>query len=257
MLVYVRKEKYLNNKIISKKGRAMRIFVGTSGYSYKEWKGSFYPEKFSEKNMLHYYSGHFNTVEINNTFYKMPKKDVLASWRDQVNEDFRFVIKANKRLTAFKNIDDIRDSFKWFCDNIDIMGRSLGVVLFQFPPFIKVNPEKLESLLDIMPEKMKGAFEFKSSTWFKNEIYDLLKNKGAALVISETDEEKDPELIHTSDWGYLRLRRTDYNSENLKDWAEKIQQQNWEEVYVFFKHEDEALGPKFAMEFNKYILQTA
>lgn len=235
----------------------MRVFTGTSGYSYKEWKGSFYPEKFSEKNMLGYYSQHFNTVEINNTFYKMPKKDVLLSWKNQVNDDFRFVIKANKRLTAFKNIEDIKDSFKWFCDNIDVMGKSLGVVLFQFPPFIKINTEKLEGLLSIRPDTLKSAFEFKSSTWFTEEVFGLLRSRNCALTISETDEEKDPELIHTADWGYLRLRRADYNPEILKSWSEKIYMQNWNEAYIFFKHEDEALGPKFAMEFNKYIMQPA
>jgi len=235
----------------------MRVFVGTSGYSYKEWKGIFYPEKFSEKNMLGYYSGHFNTVEINNTFYKMPKKDVLKSWKEQVNDEFRFVIKANKRLTSFKTVEDIKDSFKWFSDNISVMEKNLGVVLFQFPPFIKVNIEKLEGLLSIMPVDMKAAFEFKSSSWFTDEVYDLLRGRNAALTISETDELKSPELIKTADWGYLRLRRTDYETDHLKNWSDKILHQDWRDAYIFFKHEDEALGPKYAMEFNKYIMQTA
>lgn len=231
----------------------MKVFVGTSGYSYKEWKGSFYPEKFAEKNMLGYYAEHFNTVEINNTFYKMPKKDVLRSWKDQVNEHFRFVIKANKRLTSFKTIEDIKDSFKWFSENIEVMKDRMGVVLFQFPPFIKLNPEKLQGLLSLKPDNMKAAIEFKSSSWFKEEVYNMLKEKNAALVISETDEEKNPEVIQTADWGYLRLRRCDYDSNMLKEWSDKIHQKNWNEVYVFFKHEDEALGPKYAVEFNKYI----
>lgn len=235
----------------------MRVFVGTSGYSYKEWKGSFYPEKFSEKNMLGYYSERFNTVEINNTFYKMPKKDVLLSWKNQVNDEFRFVIKANKRLTSFKSVEDIRESFKWFNDNINVMEKNLGVVLFQFPKFIKQNMEKLEGLLSLIPGTMKSAFEFKSNTWFTEEVYNLLRNRNSALTISETDDENNPELIQTADWGYLRLRRTDYDTNLLKDWSEKIHKQNWNETYIFFKHEDEALGPKYAMEFNKYIMQPA
>jgi uncharacterized protein YecE (DUF72 family) len=232
----------------------MLLHMGTSGYSYKEWKGNFYPEDIKPDKMLNYYSGQFSTVEINNTFYRIPQKSVIETWKKQVSKDFRFSIKAPQKITHVKRLKDVEDDNKFFMETIKVLGNKLGIVLFQFPPYFKKNMELLNNFLNIQPKGVSAAFEFRNSSWFDDEVYSCLKGKDFALCLSETDEKPGIEIINTSSKGYLRLRKTDYKKSEIKKWHEKINKQKWEEAFIFFKHEDGAKGPKFAkqlIELNK------
>jgi uncharacterized protein YecE (DUF72 family) len=228
----------------------MNLYVGTSGYSYKEWKGSFYPEDLSAKKMLKYYSGHFNTVEINNTFYRMPKKETFDAWKEEVPEDFKFIIKAPKRITHINKLE-ADDSAEYFVNTSISLDKHLGVILFQLPPYFKKDINRFGKFVNFLPDNIKAAFEFRNESWFDDEVYEYLKKKNFALCLADTDELPVQELITTADWGYIRLRRLDYNASELKTWKEKITSGNWKEAYILFKHEDEAKGPEFAKQFIK------
>jgi uncharacterized protein YecE (DUF72 family) len=238
----------------------MNLFVGTSGYSYKEWKGNFYPEDLPDKKMLSYYAKRFSTVEINNTFYRIPKKEVFESWKEQVPENFRFILKAPQLITHIKRLKtDTKDTVEYFTKVSSELGEKRGVVLFQLPPNFKLNLERLEEFIKIVPEEIKAAFEFRHEEWFNDDVYNLLKKRNYSLCLSDTDEEPIPvspsasqgkqEITPTADWGYLRLRRVNYTKKSLTDWHKKILSQPWKEAYIFFKHEDEGKGPEFAKKF--------
>ncbi|RPI66620.1 MAG: DUF72 domain-containing protein [Ignavibacteriales bacterium] len=228
----------------------MKLYVGTSGYSYNEWKGNFYPEDIKSKDMLKYYAKHFSTVEINNTFYRIPRKEVFENWKGQVPSKFRFILKAPQLITHIKRLKiDTKDTVEYFTKVSSELGDKRGVVLFQLPPSFKFNLERLKDFIDIVPTDLKCAFEFRHPDWFNNEAYDLLKKRNFALCLSDTDEEPVQELINTADWSYLRLRRINYTKKNLTDWHKKIADHKWKEAYIFFKHEDEGKGPEFAKKF--------
>lgn len=226
----------------------MNLFVGTSGYSYKQWKGSFYPEKLSDKKMLNFYSEHFNTVEINNTFYRMPKQEVFDSWKQQVNPNFKFVIKAPKQITHIKKLET-GDALTHFIKTSVSLEDQFGALLFQFPPYFKKDIEKLQSFTDAISDNIKAAFEFRNDTWFDDEVYDCLRKKNFALCLSDTDEKPIDKIIPTADWAYLRMRKTDYQPDTLKEWHKTISHGKWNDAFVFFKHEDEGKGPMFAKQF--------
>jgi uncharacterized protein YecE (DUF72 family) len=225
------------------------LFVGTSGYSYKEWKGSFYPEKLPAKDMLPYYSERLKAVELNNTFYRLPKREMVESWKAQVPVNFRFSLKASQRITHFKRLKDAEDVTKYMLDTVNALEDRLGVVLFQLPPNMKKDVDRLELFLKILPGDLNAAFEFRHPTWFDDEVIQLLKRDNRALCVSDTDDLPANHIDKTADWGYLRLRRVNYSPPNLTDWIERIRTQNWKDTYVFFKHEDEGTGPKLAAEF--------
>jgi uncharacterized protein YecE (DUF72 family) len=227
----------------------MSLYVGTSGYSYKEWKGSFYPEKIPAKNMLSYYSERLSTVEINATFYRMPKTDMLENWKAQVPPSFRFSLKASQRITHFKRLKETEQETQYFLETAAVLGDQLGVVLFQLPPNMKKDLPRLESFLGHLPPATPAAFEFRHPTWFDDDVLDLLRNQNRPLVVSDTDDLPTSHIDKTADWGYLRLRRVNYSEENLKEWVERIRSQNWKETFLFFKHEDEGTGPKLAAQF--------
>lgn len=226
----------------------MKLFAGTSGYSYKEWKGSFYPDDLSDKEMLHYYGGHLPAVEINNTFYRLPKADMLENWAGQVPEDFQFVLKASRKITHFKKLKDADEETNYLLSTAKTLGSRLGVILFQQPPYLRKNADLLKSFLELIPNDIRAAFEFRHHSWFDNETYALLKEKNCALCIADT-EDSDGQIVSTADWGYLRLRKPDYSETALSDWKNQIQAQNWDRAYVFFKHEDEGAGPRMARRF--------
>ena len=227
----------------------MNLYVGTSGYSYKEWKGSFYPEKIPAKEMLSYYAGRLSTVEINATFYRMPQKSMLENWKEQVPPTFRFSLKAPQRVTHFKRLKETEDETNYFFETAETLGDQLGVVLFQLPPNMKKDLPRLETFLQQLPASPRAAFEFRHPTWFDDDVLDVLKGRNLALVVSDTDDMPTTHIDKTADWGYLRLRRVNYSEENLSEWVQRINQQQWSETFVFFKHEDEGTGPKLAAQF--------
>ncbi|HEU5237032.1 MAG TPA: DUF72 domain-containing protein [Pyrinomonadaceae bacterium] len=227
----------------------MKLHVGTSGYSYKEWKGNFYPEDLPAKEMLAYYSRHLPAVEINNTFYRLPQPSMIENWRDQVPATFRFSIKATQRITHIKRLKNCTEETKYLLDTASLLGERLGVVLFQLPPNSKKDTARLKDFLTSLPESIRAAFEFRHESWSGEDTFGLLREKNCAWVISDTDEKPLSEIINTAGWGYLRLRRTSYEADDLTAWMKRVQEQKWSDAFVFFKHEDEGVGPKLAAQF--------
>jgi uncharacterized protein YecE (DUF72 family) len=228
----------------------MKFHVGTSGYGYKEWKGKFYPEKISPKEMLRYYGERLNAVEINYTFYHMPTERILAPWAEQVPNDFAFVLKAPQMITHMKQLRNVGEEVDYFFRTVAVLGDMLGAVLFQFPKSFRADRPLLEYFLRLIPESVRCAFEFRSPTWLEAGVTDLLREKGCSLCIADADESPAHDIVGTASWGYLRLRRSDYTDVDLSKWLERIRAQEWEEVFVFFKHEDEATGPGLALNFR-------
>ncbi len=227
----------------------MKLHVGTSGYSYKEWKGNFYPEDLPAKEMLSYYSRRLPAVEINNTFYRLPQATMIENWKEQVPDEFRFSIKATQRITHIKRLNNVVEETKYLLDTSRLLGECLGVVLFQLPPNMKKDSGRLKLFLELLPSDARAAFEFRHESWFDDETFDLLREKDRALVVSDTDDKPLSEIISTAGWGYLRLRRTAYDENDLADWMKRVEDQKWKDAFVFFKHEDEGVGPKLAARF--------
>jgi uncharacterized protein YecE (DUF72 family) len=227
----------------------MRFYVGTSGYSYKEWKGSFYPEKLAAKDMLPYYSSKLPAVELNNTFYRMPKREMVESWKEQVPESFRFSVKAAQRITHFKRLKEAADETRYMLETVSALDDRLGVVLYQLPPNMKKDLERLETFLKNLPPHPPAAFEFRHPTWFDDDVLQLLRSENRALCISDTDDLPVSHIDKTADWGYLRLRRVNYSTADLREWISRMKAQDWSSTFVFFKHEDEGTGPRLASEF--------
>ncbi len=232
----------------------MRIWAGTSGFSYKEWKGRFYPEKLPARAMLSHYAGELPAVEINNTFYRLPKADLLAKWAEQVPERFRFSIKASRRITHFKRLGrSSEDETTYLVETCATLGPRLGVILFQLPPKMSKDVARLAAFTERLPEATRAAFEFRHPSWFDDEVRALLAERDFALVHADVDEPPPgvPEAapLGTGTWGYLRMRRLGYTRDELKRWMERIHGRGWKHAFVFFKHEDEAAGPAMAKDF--------
>jgi uncharacterized protein YecE (DUF72 family) len=227
----------------------MKLHVGTSGYSYKEWKGNFYPEDLPAKEMLSYYSRRLPAVEINNTFYRLPQPSMIENWKAQVPAQFRFSIKATQRITHIKRLNNVADETKYLLETAALLEERLGVVLFQLPPNMKKDTVRLKTFLELLPAETRAAFEFRHESWFDDETLNLLREQDCALVVSDTDEKPLTEIISTASWGYLRLRRTAYEESDLTEWLKRVQDQKWKDAFVFFKHEDEGVGPKLAAQF--------
>ncbi|MDH3727399.1 MAG: DUF72 domain-containing protein [Myxococcales bacterium] len=224
----------------------MRIRAGTSGFSYKEWKGPFYPEKLPAKEMLGYYAERLSTVEINNTFYRMPKSSMLEGWATKVPDDFVFVLKASRKITHSGRLKDVADSVDYLWSVASALGPRLGPILFQLPPFLKKDVERLQNFIAILPEGLRATFEFRHESWFDDDTYTALRRGNHALCLTDTEKMEIPEIVSTTDWGYLRLRREDYSDEALRAWKAAIASQSWDEAFVFFKHEDEGAAPRLA-----------
>ncbi|MBJ6727423.1 DUF72 domain-containing protein [Geomesophilobacter sediminis] len=229
----------------------MNLYVGTSGYAYKEWKGLFYPEDLAEKRMLHYYAGVFRSVEINNTFYRMPRESVLEQWRAEVPPEFRFVLKAPQRITHQQRLKDAGDSVAYLFKVAGTLQDRLGPVLFQLPPYLKKDFPLLRDFLQLLPQGCRAAFEFRSRSWFDDDVIGLLKERGAVLCFAETDDGIEVPFLATGPFGYLRLRRSDYGDAELARWAKRVKDQRWSEAFIFFKHEDEARAPQLAKRFRE------
>ncbi len=229
----------------------MAVIVGTSGYSYKEWKGTFYPADLPAAKMLPFYAQHFGSVEINNTFYRMPEAKTMEKWSGEVPDGFTFVLKAPQRITHQKKLAGIEDEVRHLLEVAAVLGPKLGPLLFQLPPYLRKDVEKLRGLLSLIPHGWRIALEVRHDSWLDDEVYALLRQHDVPLCLSDTDEVADPDtlLVKTASWGYLRLRRTEYTDEQLAAWSHRIDAQSWSDAYVFFKHEDEGKGPAFAKRF--------
>ena len=224
----------------------MRILTGTSGYSYKEWKGHFYPADLKADGMLRYYGEHLKAVEINNTFYRMPKEEVLLDWAAQVPDGFTFVIKASRRITHIKRLKEVGEEVGYLLRTANVLGKRLGPTLFQLPPNLKKDLPRLTDFLAHIPKTWRAAVEFRHESWFDDETFAALRSHDVALVYSDEDEEKEPPFVSTAGWGYLRLRRGSYD---LRSWVRRVKEQAWSDAFVFFKHEDAGAGPRMAVEF--------
>lgn len=224
---------------------SMQILAGTSGFSYSEWCGRFYPEALPGAQMLHFYASRLPSVEINNTFYRMPNQEMVAGWRDDVPESFCFAVKATRRITHQKKLADVGADIAQLFGVIDVLGGKLGPVLFQLPPFLKKDLGLLQAFLAELPSGRRAAVEFRHPSWFADDVYGALSERNVALVAGDLeDAEKSPPFVATADFGYLRLRRLDYAPSDIADWGARLTQQTFQAAYVYFKHE--VLGPMFA-----------
>jgi uncharacterized protein YecE (DUF72 family) len=211
--------------------------IGTSGYSYKEWKGGFYPEDLKASEMLPYYAQRLGTVEINNTFYRLPSKKLLDGWSSQVPDTFRFVLKVSQKITHFKRLKGVEEETGYLVESAASLGAKLGALLVQIPPNFARDDERLAAFLALLPAGMRAALEVRNQSWLVPDVFSLLEKHGVALVASQTDEAPEPPIVRTAPWGYLRLRKTAYEPGELTAWARRIADMGWEEAFVFFKHE--------------------
>ena len=228
----------------------MPLYVGTSGYSYKEWKGSFYPQTLPAKDMLSYYASRLHAVELNNTFYRMPQPSMIESWKSQVPDDFRFSVKAPQTITHFRRLNNASPQTQLMLKTVAVLEGRLGAVIFRLPENMKKDLRRLEIFLKELPADIPVVFDFRHPTWFDDEVVELLRSRKRVLCTSDMDELPVASEIHkTADWGYVRLRRVRYTKAELVKWLKRIKAQKWKETYVFFKHEDEGTGPRLAAQF--------
>ena len=221
---------------------ASRILAGASGYSFREWKGNFYPDKIKPEGMLEYYAAHLPTVEINNTFYRIPKTSVLEAWAASTPASFRFAIKASRRITHISRLktESVAEPLGWLYTNLAALGAKRGPVLFQLPPNFKKDLPRLAAFLQLLPKDHGASFEFRNETWFADDVYDALKGAGAALCLSEREDNAPPPFVETAPWGYVRLRLQNYSDDELRRWAKRLEATSWREIDVYFMHEPTA-----------------
>jgi uncharacterized protein YecE (DUF72 family) len=220
----------------------VKILAGTSGYAFKEWKGNFYPQDLKDDGMLGYYASKFPAVEINNTFYRLPRENVLRDWAAQVPETFTFALKASQRITHYTRLKEESASLVDFLlKNTATLGGRLGPILFQLPPNMKKDINRFRGFLGLLPDDRRYVFEFRHESWFDDEVYDAMRQRDIAMCIAEQDDFRCP-VVCTSTWGYLRLHKLDYDSAALVDWARCVTGQQWSEAYVFFKHDETEKG---------------
>lgn len=221
-----------------------KLWAGASGYAYKEWCGSFYPEKMQADAMLGWYAQRLPAVEINNTFYRLPKAELLAQWAEVTPDDFRFAIKASRRITHEGRLkpDAVADALAYLYKNLAALGAKRGPLLFQLPPFMRKDLVRLNEFLQLLPEGHQAVFEFRHDSWFDDDTYAALQAAGAALCLSEREDSQPPPLVETAPWGYLRLRLEQYSEADLAAWAQRIAATRWRETHVYFMHEPTAPG---------------
>ncbi|MEP6508803.1 MAG: DUF72 domain-containing protein [Gemmatimonadales bacterium] len=219
----------------------MKLLAGTSGYSFKEWKGSFYPDDVKADRMLGFYATKFKTIEINNTFYRLPKENVLREWASQVPDDFTFALKASQRITHHTRLKAESESLvEFLLKNTALLEGRLGPILFQLPPNLKKDVERLKNFLTYLPEGRRYVFEFRQEGWFDEDVFTVLRDRDIAMCVAENAEFRCP-VVCTASWGYLRLHRLDYDQAALAEWGKTIAAQAWSDAYVYFKH-DEGVG---------------
>lgn len=222
----------------------MELLVGTSGFSYPEWRGTFYPEGLADGEMLKSYSERLPTVEINNTFYRMPQPPLLEGWNNKVEGAFQFALKAPRSITHISRLKDAGDGVGYFMKVAATLGPRLGPILFQLPPFLRKDAGVLREFLALLPEGTKAAFEFRHPSWFDDEVSTVLADRQAALVAGDPDEGEPLPLIATAPFGYLRLRAPSYDVAGLSAWHARLAAQPWQRAFVYLKHE--VFGPLYA-----------
>lgn len=227
----------------------MNIWVGTSGFQYAEWKGKFYPEDLPAAKMLPYYAERLTTTEINYTFHRIPSAKTIDNWKKLTPEKFRFALKAPQKITHWSKLRDCADTMRYFHDVTSALGEKLGPVLFQLPPNFKKDTLVLGDFVNCLPNGLRAAFEFRHESWFADDVWEVFRANNIALCLNEAADFAAPKII-TANFGYLRLRREDYAKIDIERWAEVVRQQasNWNDVFVYFKHEEAGAGPKFARE---------
>jgi uncharacterized protein YecE (DUF72 family) len=234
----------------------MNFWIGTSGFQYAEWKGSFYPDDLPAAKMLPFYAERFNTTEINYTFHRIPAPKTIENWCKLTPENFRFALKAPQKITHFARLRDCGDTVDYFYDVVAGLGARLGPVLFQLPPNLKKDAALLEHFTESLPASMRAAFEFRHESWLDDETFALLRKRNLCLCIADTEKLATPQLA-TADWGYLRLRREDYQPADVTRWSEiiKLHGAGWSDVFVYFKHEEAGIGPKLATQMVELLRQ--
>jgi uncharacterized protein YecE (DUF72 family) len=232
----------------------VEVRIGTSGYNYPEWKGSFYPADLPTRRMLDYYAARFSVVEINATFYRMPTAKTLAGWAAATPASFVFALKIPQRITHFLRLRDVDEPLRYFCDTARTLGPKLGPLLFQLPPSFAKDLGRLADLLALLPPGLQYAFEFRHRTWLADDVYERLRRANAALCIADTEAGTTP-LLPTADFGYLRLRDEGYGDDDLGRWAETVRglAGAWRQAYVFFKHEESGAGPALAQRLHAVL----
>ncbi|HEU4688091.1 MAG TPA: DUF72 domain-containing protein [Vicinamibacterales bacterium] len=225
----------------------MSIWIGTSGYNYPEWKGSFYPSTLPAAKMLPYYAERFPTVEINYTFYRAPNEKILAGWNSATPERFKLTLKAPKRITHDSRLRDCADRVRQFLETAASLGPKLGALLFQLPPNFKKDLAVFDAFLDAFPPRVCAAFEFRHPSWLDEEVYARLRARNLALCVADSEKLSTPVEI-TADYAYFRLRDEGYLPDDIARWAQIITERTsaCREVFVYFKHEEEGKGPEFA-----------
>jgi uncharacterized protein YecE (DUF72 family) len=221
------------------------VFVGTSGYSYPEWRGTFYPAKWPAARMLAFYAEAFATVELNNTFYRMPTATAAAGWARETPPSFVFALKAPRRITHEARLRDVAEPLRYFLETVRALGPKLGPLLFQLPPNFRKDAGRLGDLLAMIPAPFRVALEVRHASWLDDQIFALLRARNAALCIADTEAGSTP-AVATADFGYLRLRDRDYGPDALRAWAETARRSEWREAFVYFKHEESGTGPALA-----------
>jgi uncharacterized protein YecE (DUF72 family) len=230
-----------------------RVFVGTSGYNYPEWRGTFYPEKFSTDKMLPYYAERFPTVEINYTFYRIPNERLLVGWAAATPGQFTFTLKAPRRITHDAKLQRCEDLLQSFCRTARTLGPKLAVLLFQLPPTFKKDTAVLRTFIDLLPDGTRAAFEFRHESWHDAEVFDALRQRNLALCIADSEKMSTP-LEVTADYGYFRLRDEGYQQADIERWAHAVRAlEGVTDAFVYFKHEEQGLGPEFARRFVRAI----
>jgi uncharacterized protein YecE (DUF72 family) len=229
-----------------------RVLVGTSGYNYPEWRGTFYPEKFSTDKMLAYYAERFPTVEINYTFYRMPTEKLLDGWAAGTPEPFTFTLKAPRRITHDSKLQRCEDTLQAFCRTAAVLGSKLGVLLFQLPPNFKKDSGVLRDFVGLLPDGIRAAFEFRHPSWFDAEIFDTLRSRGVALCVADSEKLSTP-VETTAPYAYFRLRDEGYQQADLEKWAATVRDLPVSDAFVYFKHEEQGLGPDFARRFIQAV----
>jgi uncharacterized protein YecE (DUF72 family) len=229
----------------------MRFRVGTSGYSYKEWKRGFYPEKLPDKQMLSYYAQHFSTVEINSTFRRFPTASTVESWAQQVPDSFQFVLKARQTITHFRRLQNAEEQIDDFINLAALLKKKQGPLLFQLPPNFKKDMPRLNAFLNYVDGRAAVVLQLQHESWYDDEVYDCLRAHLAALCTVDDEGPACERVVRTTHWGFVRLRDERYTDARLKKWIKKLNVQDWDEAYVFFKHEDVGAGPKLAARFMK------